>query len=460
MKKLNDTDKLIDSVNRIHMIGIGGSGMSPLAELLHSKGYQLTGSDNNPSYTLDRIISLGIPVTIGHKPENIGNAELVVYSAAIMKSNPELQEAAKRGIPCIERSMLLGALTRKFDGVIGVCGTHGKTTVTSMITAILVEANLDPSAVIGGILPSIGSNCRVGKSDLMVCESCEYVDTFLQMSPDIAVLLNIDNDHMEYFKTVDRLIGSFAKFVGSADKAVIVNADDEKAMLAAKSATSPVITVGTSADCDFYPENVTFLRGAFGKFDLMNKGEKLCTVTLNVPGKHNILNAVCACAAAITVGADCDSIVKALTQFGGAHRRFEIVYNENGITVADDYAHHPKELAVTLKTAKSMEYKRVIAVFQPFTFSRTAMLLDDFADALRIADKVVLSEIMGSREINTYNIHSSDLAAKIPNSVVCPDFDSVAQTVADIAEDGDLIITLGCGDIYKTIPMMKEKFVK
>ncbi len=460
MKLLNDNDRLIDSVKNIHMIGIGGSGMSPLAELLHAKGYHLTGSDNNPSYTLDRIKSLGIPVYMGHSADNIGDTELVVYSAAIMQDNAELVEARRRGIPTLERSFLLGALTRKFDNVIGVCGTHGKTTVTSMITQILMETDLDPSAVIGGMLPSLNSNCRVGHSDLLVCESCEYVDTFLKLSPDVAVLLNVDADHMEYFKTMDRLIESFAKFVGSATKAVIVNGDDPEAIEAAKAVEREVITFGYGENCDYRPENLDFNNGSFAKFTLTKGGESVCDITLNVPGKHNILNAVAAAVAALYVGADAESVVKGLAEFRGAKRRFEILYNENGITIADDYAHHPSELKVTLETAKALPYKRVVAVFQPFTYSRTVMLMDDFAEALRIADKVVLSEIMGSREVNTYNVYSSDLAAKIDGSVWFNTFEEIADHIAATAQEGDLIITMGCGDIYKSAKLMIEKLGK
>ncbi len=457
LKVLNDYDRLIDSVKKIHIIGIGGSGMSPLAEILHSKGYILTGSDNNSSYTLDRIKSLGIPVFMGHAAENIGDAELVIYSAAIMKDNVELVEAEKRGIPTLERSYLLGALTRKFDNVIGVCGTHGKTTVTSMITQILMEAELDPSAVIGGKLPALDSNCRVGESQLMVCEACEYVDTFLKMSPDIAVLLNVDDDHMEYFKTMDRLVESFSKFVCSATKAAIINGDDELAVKAARASKSEVITFGYGEGNDYKAANIEFVNGAFGQFDLVKGSEVLCNITLNVPGKHNILNAVAAAVAALYAGADTHSVVDGLKKFGGAKRRFEILYNQNGITIADDYAHHPSELKVTLQTAKSLNYKRVIAVFQPFTYSRTAMLIDDFADVLSIADKVVLSEIMGSREINTYNIYSADLAKKIDGCVWFDTFEEIAAHIADNVRQGDLVITLGCGDIYKSAKMMIEK---
>ena len=458
MKTLTDYDKLISNVRHIHLIGIGGSGMSPLAEILLSRGYILTGSDNNPSYTLDRIKALGIPVHMGQSADNIGDeTELVIYSAAIMADNPELAEARRRGIPTLERSFLLGALTRRFDDVIGVCGTHGKTTVTSMVTQILLEAKLDPSAVIGGMLPALHSNCVVGRSDILVCESCEYVDTFLKMSPDVAVLLNVDNDHMEYFKTMDNLISSFAKFIGSATKAAIVNGDDPDSMKAARAVEKELITFGVSEKNDYYPANLEYVNGSFGKFDLMHKGEKVCSVRLGVPGHHNVPNAVAAAAAALYVGASPEAVAAGLDKFTGAKRRFEILYNENGVTIADDYAHHPSELRATLETAKSLNHKRVVAVFQPFTFSRTAMLLDEFAEVLSIADKVVLSQIMGSREVNTYGIHSSDLAAKIDGCECFDTFEEIAQYIADNARDGDLIITLGCGDIYKSAKLMIEK---
>ncbi len=423
--------------------------MSPLAELLHAKGYALTGSDNNPSYTLERIQSLGIPVAMGHRAENIGDADLVIHSAAIMADNPELAEARRRGIPTLERSYLLGALTRRFDDVIGVCGTHGKTTVTSMIALILCEAGLDPSAVIGGMLPAWNSNCRIGRSEHLVCESCEYVDTFLKMSPDLAVLLNVDDDHLEYFKTMDRLIESFGRFLGSASRGALVNGDDEKAMRAAAHATGEVATFGYGEACDWRPTQIDYVDGAYAVFHLCHHGEDLGELRLRVPGHHNLLNAVAAAAAALTVGADFPAVQRGLAAFRGAKRRFEILYQEKGITVADDYAHHPSELRATLETAKQLPYRRVIAVFQPFTYSRTVLLMDDFAQVLALADQVVLSEIMGSREINTYGVSSADLAAKIDGSVWFQTFDEIAAYVAEAAREGDLILTMGCGDIYK-----------
>lgn len=451
-----DIDKLLETVKRIHFIGIGGAGMCPLAEILHSKGYELSGSDNNETDTLQRIRNLGIPVVLGQKAENIGDAEMVVFTAALLPDNPELVAAREMGVPTFERSKLFGAVTRKFGNCIGVCGTHGKTTVTSMLAHILLKCDIDTSAVIGGKLPLIGSNGRVGKEDLLVCEACEFANTFLDLSPSVALILNIDADHLEFFKTMDNLIASFGKFAALARDAVIFNGDDEKTLIAVSQAGEKKrITFGLSSKNDWYAANISFNRGAFPCFDLIYKGERLGRVTLSVPGEHNVLNALAALSAASYAGADMNKAIEALASFGGAGRRFEILGEFDGITIADDYAHHPAELKVTLDAAAKMDYNNVWAVFQPFTFSRTYMLLDDFADVLQIADKVVLTEIMGSREINTYDIHTEQLAEKIPGAVWFDSFDTIAQYLYDNVKSGDLVITLGCGDVYKIAKKLK-----
>lgn len=453
-------DELLNKVKRIHFIGIGGSGMCPLAEILHSKGYQLSGSDNNETDTLNRIRNLGIPVTLGQKAENIGDAEMVVFTAALLPDNPELCAAREMGVPTFERSKLFGAITRKFGSCIGVCGTHGKTTTSSMLTQMLLGADVDTSAVIGGKLPLIGANGRVGTADMLVCEACEFANTFLDLSPSAAVVLNIDGDHLEYFKTMENLIASFTKFMDLSRDVVIYNGDDEKTLkaVAAAQKNKDFISFGFSESLDWYAENVSSVNGAYAKFDIMHKGEKVGSTKLNVPGRHNILNALAAVAAADYYGADINKALTALEEFTGAGRRFEKLYEENGITIADDYAHHPAELKVTLEAAKKMDYKRVWAVFQPFTFSRTYMLLDDFAEVLKIADKVVMTEIMGSREVNTYDVHTSQLAEKIPGSVWFESFDTVAQYLYDNVEKGDLVITLGCGDVYKIAKKLIAKY--
>ena len=445
-----EIDRLLDTVKRIHFIGIGGAGMCPLAEILHAKGYLLSGSDNNETDTLNRIRKLGIPVVLGQKAENIGDAEMVVYTAALLPDNPELVAAKASGVPTFERSKLFGAVTRKFGNCIGVCGTHGKTTTTSMITQMLLGAGVDTSAVIGGKLPLIGANGRTGTDDMIVVEACEFANTFLDLSPSVAVILNIDADHLEFFKTMDNLVAAFGKFAALARDAVIYNGDDEKTLRAvAMAGEKTKITFGFEDTNDYYPADITFHRGAFPGFNVMKKGEALGRVQLKVPGRHNVLNALAAIAAADCAGADLTKAFASLEAFGGAGRRFEILGEYNGVTIADDYAHHPAELKVTLTAAKQMDYKRVWAVFQPFTFSRTYMLLDDFADVLKIADKVVLTEIMGSREVNTYDIHTYQLAEKIEGSVWFEKFDTIAQYLYDNLESGDLVITLGCGDVYK-----------
>ena len=450
MTALFDIDKLLETVKRIHFIGIGGAGMCPLAEILHSKGYSLSGSDNNETDTLQRIRNLGIPVVLGQKAENIGDAEMVVFTAALLPDNPELVAAREMGVPTFERSKLFGAITRKFGSCIGVSGTHGKTTATSMLTQILLKCDVDTSAVIGGKLPLIGANGRVGTEDLLVCEACEFANTFLDLSPSCVLLLNVDADHLEFFKSMGNLIAAFGKFCSLARDTVIFNGDDEKSRTAVNmSGAKKLITFGMSSDNDWYPENITYVRGAFPSFDCMYKGENMGRVTLNVPGEHNIINSLAAISAAVYYGVDAKKAIDAVGTFGGAGRRFEILGSFDGITIADDYAHHPAELKVTLEAAMKMEYKRVWAVFQPFTFSRTYMLLDDFADVLAIADKVVLTEIMGSREINTYDIHTKQLADKIEGSVWFDSFDTIAQYLYDNVSSGDLVITLGCGDVYK-----------
>lgn len=455
MKLERSEDNIIKGVKRVHMIGIGGSGMCPLAEILHSKGYILTGSDNNESDPLKRIKALGITVFMGHNAENIKDAELVVYSAAISKDNPEIVAANERGIPVMERSHLLGALTRQFDNVIGVAGTHGKTTVTSMITQILYLNKMEPTAVIGGRLPMLNSNGLAGKSETMVCEACEFVDTFLQMSPDITVLLNIDNDHLDYFKTMDNLVNSFHKFIGMSKKAYI-NGDDELCLKAAEGIKAEIVTFGFENTNDYYPEDIR--AGKFGFcFDVMNKGRKLAEIELKCPGRHNVLNGLAAFAVCFHEGVSPEGIKDAIEKFTGAGRRFEFLGEFSGFVLADDYAHHPTEIKATLEAAKNLSYQRVIAVFQPFTFSRTALLKDEFIEALSIADKVILTPIMGSREVNTYGILSEHLAEKLEDAVIVDGFSNIADKIIEIAKPGDIVITMGGGDIYKAAYIVKER---
>ncbi len=454
------SSELLKGKKHVHFIGIGGSGMYPLVQILHSRGYTITGSDNNEGDTVDAERAMGITVHMGHDPKNFEGADLIVHTAAILPDNPELMAARASGIPVVERSVLLGAVSACYEKAVCISGTHGKTTTTSMVTQILMETGFDPTVVIGGKLDVIGGNGRAGGSEYMVCEACEFVDTFLKLKPYVSLILNIDRDHMEYFKCIENTIRSFNRFAKMASGFVIANGDDENTMKALADVEKRTVLFGWGDKNDYYPENIRRdIRGeaVVTRFDLMRRGERLTEIELHIPGRHNVINAVAACTAAVELGVEPEKLRPALEGFRGAHRRFEILGHRNGVTIADDYAHHPAELEVTLRAAKEMGFKKVWAVFQPFTYSRTAMLLDDFARVLSIADRVVLSEIMGSREKNTYNIHSKDLCEKIDGCVWFPTFEEMADYTMSNAEAGDLVITLGCGDVYKCAKLMLKK---
>ena len=457
-------DELLKKIKKIHFIGIGGSGMCPLAEILISNGYEITGSDNNPGDNLDKLSGLGAKIVMGQKSENIAlfNPEMIVYTAALLPDNPELVAAQNSGIPTFERAKLFGAISRMYNNCIGVCGTHGKTTTTALLSQLMIETELDPTLVIGGRLPLIDSHGKSGKSDIMVCEACEFKDTFLDLSPDTSIILNIDDDHLEYFKTMDNLIASFTKFADMTTKTVIYNGDDENTVTAIHNMKNKegkkFITFGFSHNNNYSADHITYNRGAFPEFDVLYNGENIGHVILNIPGRHNVANALSAIAAVMENGVTMEKIEKSISNFKGAGRRFEVLGEFDGITIADDYAHHPTELGATLNAVMKMGYNNVWAVFQPFTYSRTHMLMDDFAEVLKIPDHAVLTEIMGSREINTYDVYSAQLCEKVPGSVWFNTFDEVVDYVMARAQSGDLIITLGCGDIYKAAKKMVKLY--
>ena len=463
---------ILNGKKHIHMIGIGGSGMYPLAQILHSQGYYLSGSDNNETETLDAVRKMGVKVYMGQAAENIEGADLIVYSAAIMADNPELVAAKASGADVIERSDLLGIVTGWYDNAICISGTHGKTTASSMTTQILLEEGVDLSCVIGGKLKAVGGSGRAGKSDIMVCESCEFVDTFLKLSPDIAVILNVDADHLDYFGTLENIIKSFHKFASMASKCLVVNGDDANTLKAIEGLDKRVVTFGFDISND-YSAKIISKKGLRTDFELYIKGEKQGDYSIFVPGEHNVLNALAAIAAVREVGVSFEGIRKGLAEFRGAMRRFEKIDEVRGITIVDDYAHHPSELSATLRAAKELDFKRVIAVFQPFTYSRTEILMDDFVKALSIADLCVLTDIFGSREKNTHHIYTEMLGDKIegcvyfktPHEVVDmqtaeqkdKNFGQVIDYLYENAREGDLIMTLGCGDAYKIAKRLARK---
>ena len=448
---------LLDGKTKLHFIGIGGSGMFPLVQILHAAGYLITGSDVNEGDIIDRERAMGIDVSMGHRAENVHGAELVVYSAAIHPDNPELAEAGRLGIPTAERSILLGYVANTYPHPLCIAGTHGKTTTTAMTTQILFDAGKDPAAVIGGKLPAIDGYGRYGTGHEIVVEACEYHDTFLHLVPHVGVILNIDADHMEYFKTMKNLKMSFRKFALLTTHTVLANIDDDNTIAALSGVDRYIRTFGIRRDADYLAVNIREYRPSFYEFDLRIHGRVMAHLKLSVPGYHNIYNALAAMALASMSGCTFEECAAGIAAFRGAGRRFEILGEVNGVTVADDYAHHPAELDVTLSSALKMGYKHVWAVFQPFTYTRTERLLDDFAAVLSKADRVVMTEIMGSRErAEDYTVRTKDLAAKIPGSVWFNTFDEVVRHVMERAEPGDLVITLGCGDIYKAAKMMMK----
>ncbi len=463
---------ILEGKKHIHFIGIGGSGMYPLAQILHAKGYYLTGSDNNETDTLQAVRNMGIPVMLGQRAENIEGADLIVHTAAIMADNPELIAAKASGVPVLERSELLGIVSSWYGDAVCVSGTHGKTTTTSMLAQILYTAKVDLSAFIGGKLPCIGGSGCSGSSEIFVCEACEFVDTFLKLYPDTAIILNIDADHLDYFKTVDNIIRSFRKFCELTTKRVIYNGDDANTCMAVEGITGKeLISFGYGENNTYRAVDTEILSGTSMAYTAVKNGEMLGRITLQVAGEHNVLNSLSAVAACDLMGIPFSAIAQGLAEFRGAGRRFEVLGQVNGVTIADDYAHHPTELTATLKAAKNMPYKRVWAVFQPFTFSRTAQHLDEFAESLRIADIAVLTDIMGSREKNTYGIFTRHLAEKLEGCVWFPqdeeaeytderkysNFDSVCNYVCEHVQEGDLVLTMGCGDIYKVAKMILKK---
>ncbi len=450
---MNNID-LLNNVKKIHFVGIGGSGMCPMAEILNKEGFEITGSDIYESDTLERIRALHIPVYIGHKKENVLGKDLIVYTAAIKRNNPELLAAQEFNIPAIERSVMLGLVTKRYSKSIAVSGTHGKTSTTAMITQILTTGKADPTAIIGGKLPFIGGNSRVGKSDIIVCEACEYVDTFLQLHPYISVILNIDADHLDYFGSLENIKKSFNKFGNQTSGLIIYNGDDKNSVDTVNDINIKKLSFGLNENNDYYAKDITTKSGAKMSFSLMKKGQKLCDIKLNVPGKHNIYNALAAAVVADYLSIDTEFIKKALSEFTGVHRRFEILGNPNDIVVADDFAHHPTEITAILNSAMSMGFNTVWAVFQPHTYSRTAILINDFAKALSIADKVIISEILAVREENTYNIYSKDLGEKVPNSVCIDSFEDIKEYIKNNAKPGDLVLTMGGGNVYKCANMI------
>ncbi len=423
--------------------------MAPLAEVLHGMGLVITGSDSRQSATVEHLQSLGITVHIGHSAENLEDAQLVIRTAAVHDDNPEISGARARGIPVFERAQAWGAIMRSYKNALCISGTHGKTTTTSMCTHIIMAAQMDPTVMIGGTLPLLGAGHRVGHGDTIILESCEYCNSFLSFFPTIAVILNVDADHLDFFKDladVEKSFRAFADLVPEATGVIVANADDENTMFTLQGETRPVVTFGLEQG-DVHAENLTYEHG-LPTFDILCKGEQYAHVSLQVPGEHNVRNALAAAAASHVLGVPGAAVEKGLWAFRGAGRRFEKKGTVNGADVYDDYAHHPDELHALLTTARGLDYRRLVVAFQPHTYSRTQALFEEFVEVLSVPDVTLLAEIYAAREDNTLGISSKDLCEKIPGSQYFPTLKALTAHLRELAQPGDLILTVGAGDIY------------
>ena len=462
--ELFDFEWHIKSGKQCHLVGIGGVSMSPLAEILHGMGVYITGSDINDSPAVAKLRSIGIKITIGHYAENISGAGFIIRTAAARDENVEIKAARELGIPVFERAQAWGYIMQGYKNAICVSGVHGKTTTTSMITHILLAAGTDPTIMIGGSLPILGSGYRVGKGDVIALESCEYYNSFHYFRPTIAIVLNVDADHLDFFKDIDDLKSSFRKFASLVPDGghIICNGDDENTMEALSPLGRELFTFGFGATGACGERNVPIrvcgvnvsANGREPSMDVLYEGRPFCEIKLRIPGIHNLKNALAATSAAITLGIPAKVIEEGLYSYKGVGRRFEYKGNLNGADVYDDYAHHPSELRATLDAISTLNYKRVILAFQPHTFSRTKALFSDFVTELSRPDVTFLAEIYAARERKDISISSGVLADAVPGACCLATFPEIADKITAIAREGDIILTVGAGDIYKVGEML------
>lgn len=431
---------------RIHLVGIGGVSMRPLAIVLRDRGMEITGSDMNASVSTEELKAHGITVYIGHQAKNIRGADCVVRTAAAHNDNPEIAAARAAGIPVFERAEAWGVLMQEYRNAICVAGTHGKTTTTSMITHIFMEAGRDPTVMIGGYLPLLHAGHRVGGGDTIIAESCEYCNSFHNFSPTVAVINNIEEDHLDFFRDLAEIKASFRHFAQliPASGVIIANGDDANTADALRGLS--YLRFGLGEQNDVHPENIS---ADWQHCTVICGGKLYCELSLAVHGKFNLINALGACAVAWYMGIDGEAAAQGLAGFSGAGRRLEFKGRCNGADVYDDYAHHPHEVRALLEAVGTMGYQRVIMAFQPHTFTRTKALFEQFVEELQVPDVLVLAEIYAARERNTLNIHSSDLAARIPGALCFDTLPEVSAYLRSIARPGDIILTVGAGDIYK-----------
>ncbi len=453
----------IKKYKNIYMVGIGGISMSGIAEILVKWGYNVSGSDWAKSDQTEWLEKNGVKVNIGQVAENISNdIDLVVYTAAIKEDNPELVKARELNIPIVERGMFLGELTKLFKDTIGIAGTHGKTTTTSMVACSFLEANLDPSIQVGAVLSNIDGNYRVGHSDYFIIEACEYCESYLNFKQRSAIVLNIDNDHLDYFGNIENIQKSFEKYVSHlpADGFLVINVDDMRCYALRNHTKATVITVGSGYNANWHYENLDFDEDGCASYDVYHDREKVQRIKLNVTGVHNVMNSLCCIALCDAYGIDVSIVAKALAKFNGASRRLEFKGMFNGAKVYDDYGHHPTEIMATVRGIKNKKFNESWVVFEAHTYSRLVEHLKDFAKALVNFDHIIIMDIYAAREVNTFNIHEEDLMNELKklgkDSVHISDYDEIVKYLGDNVQKDDIILTLGAGNVTKIATLLTK----
>lgn len=434
--------------------------MSSLAKVMHSRGVLVSGSDSSPSSYTKELEDLGIKVAYKHDPENINGADLVVYTAAISKDNPEYM-AAEKNTEMAERSVFLGELMRAYKFPCCIAGTHGKTTTTSMAGIMVTDAGLDPTVMVGGVVKELNGNLRIGKSDNFVTESCEYVESFLKFHPETAIILNVDEDHLDYFTGIDHIISAFHKFclLVPENGLVIANGDDKNTMEAVKNINAPVVTFGLDAKNDYYAENIRFNEAGCATYTAMHKGKTLGEISLSVQGTHNVLNSLSVIIYGLKLNIPFNSIAKSLNSFKGSVRRFEYKGEYNGAVLIDDYAHHPTEIKATMQSAQNYHGRKITVVFQSHTYTRTKALLKEFSESFDPADEIIVTDIYAAREKDLGQVHAKDLVDLLQkrgkNAKYISDFEDIASYLKEIASPDRLIITIGAGNVFKVLDLLK-----
>ena len=445
--------KQISKNAHIHFIGIGGISMSGLAMIALQNGYKVTGSDRSRSHITDKLSDMGAKIYEGHDEKNIDGADLCVHTAAVKMDNPEMAAAARKNIRLIDRAEFLGAIMKNYNHAVGVSGTHGKTTTTSMLAHALINADLDPTISVGGELDIIGGNIRTGGSEYFVTEACEYTNSFLKFYPTIALITNIEEDHLDFFTGgITQIRESFRQFAELTRNkgSVVVLGSDENIRIALEGSDLDITTYGMTDEYDYYPKNIVY-RAGYPSFDVYKNGEMICHLNLNVPGDHNILNSLATIAVCELMGANIEKSAKGIEAFKGTHRRFERKGEVNGAIVLDDYAHHPTEIKATLKAAKEFPHNKIMCIFQPHTYSRTRTLWNEFVAAFGDVDELILTHIYAAREKYDGVTDPQKLAKEIQetgvNAKYIDDFDDIAKYVKENAQEGDIVFTMGAGDV-------------